>query len=211
MALGIEEVPVVPSGGLHRPLSSLVLPLLDRYMVRGKIYSSPNLYFTRIRNAINQDTASNSELQEAYNLLRTRLKADEHATLITSYYNPAFVERHSIEHWDGRMGHFIRFLSKEDWASFMTVFDRFLYDCQDRHPNPAAYRYTRPRDYALAAAIDCGLSPSELEERLELIPEDTWNASMYPSSSGGTLGSSGSWQSLDDVRALVEKVGDSEH
>jgi len=201
MALGAEEVPVVPSGGLHRTLTSLVLPLLDRYMVRGKIYSVPNLYFTRIRNAINQDAASNSELQEAYNLLRTRLNADKHATIVTSHYNPAFVERHSIEHWDGRMGHFIPFLFKEDWAAFTTMFDRFLYDCHDRHPDPA-YRYTRPRDYAIAAAIDCGLSPSELEERLELIPKDIWNASMYPSSSG---------ESLDDVRALVEKVGDSEH
>jgi hypothetical protein len=177
---------------------------LEKYTVRGKTYAVPNLYFTRIQHAIHQNAASNDELQEAYNLLRTRLKADQHATFVTSHYNPEFVEHQSIEHWDGPR-HMAHFILNGDWAAFTTVLNRFLHDCQDRHPHPG-YRYSLPRDYAVAAAIDCGLSPSELEERLESLPKDTWNASLYPSSSSA-LGSSGSWRGLDDVKALVEKSG----
>ena len=205
IALGIEEIFVVKSEGTHRPLSSLVLHLSEKYMVRGKIYAAPNLHFTRIRHKIqHQNPTSNDELQEAYNLLRTRLKADQRATFVTSHYNPEFVEHQSVEHWDGPR-HMTRFIRNGDWDAFTTVLNRFLHDCQDRHPD-FSYQYTLPRDYAVEAAINCGLSPSELEERLESLPKDPWNASLYPSSSSA-LGSSGSWRSLDEVKALVEKSG----
>ncbi|KAJ8592520.1 hypothetical protein M405DRAFT_839859 [Rhizopogon salebrosus TDB-379] len=201
LALGIEEVNVKKSGDLHLPLlEGLVLPLLDRYMVRGLDCSASNGWFTRIKMSISAGRANSQDLLEAYNLLRARLEADERATLVIGHYHPEFIKHHSIDSAPGSNRWRWPLLSREEWGAFATVLKPFLHDCRDRQ-QPYRLQYSLPRRFAIAAAFDRGLSPSELRELLESMPKETLHAKLYPSS----------WKTVEDLDALIEERGDNKH
>jgi hypothetical protein len=206
LALGIEEVVVIKSGNLHLPLQGRVSKLLEQYMVRGQDCAANNEWFTRVKMSISSGRANSQVLLEAHDLLRERLRADERATLVVSHYHPEFAKRYPIG--GGDPSRWCRVpISKEDRAAFATVLKGFLHDCHDRCL-PYRRQYDLPRRYATVAAVDRGLSPEELGRLLESIPKETWRTKLYPSSSSGSLGSSSSWKTVEDLKVLADQCGD---
>lgn len=199
LALGVEDVVVAQS----RDLTGQVLQLLKRYLPElGHQTAVPacDTWFAVIQMDIHYNRASNSRLKEAYRLLDARLQADNRAMFVTDYFHPKFTKQQPIERWDGSIQ---RIISRDETVAFANTLEEFLHDWNENHIK-AHYVYYRPLQYVIAAAVDLQLSPQELGVCLGPLSLYSWRFQLSHSSSSGSIGTSGSWDTIEGLEALIQ-------